>query len=152
VVGDRPQIEAGGELALADVRRPLDVGEKGTGAAHLQRVIDLRRRVAIVQRRRDQACLEAGEVVHGEIDAVRHQRGDAITRFEAQSSVAARERGARPVEFTPAERSVRRRDRRLVRGGIQPDPQEVLQWRGGSIELVALEQHGRDRTQGEEDQ
>ena len=67
-------------------RAPLD----------LERVVDLARGVAVVERRRDQPRPEAGEVVDDEIDPVRHQRGDPVARLEPEPEVAAGERARRP--------------------------------------------------------
>ena len=78
-------------LAGGDVAGPLLVGEQGAGAADLQRVVDLGRGVAVVQRRRDQLRLEAGEVVDDEVDAVRHQRGDPVSRRQAEAEVPGRQ-------------------------------------------------------------
>ena len=49
-VGDHSKLQRGGTLAGADVLGPLDMGEEKPAAAHLQRVIDLAGRIAVIQR------------------------------------------------------------------------------------------------------
>ena len=122
------------------------MSEENAGAAHIQRVIDLAGRIAVIQRRRDQTRPEAGEVVHDEVDPVRHQRRDAIARLKPEPAVATGQRGARPVELAPAERAAGRDDRDLVRGGIEADPQQVIQRRSRRFEPGTLEQHLLDPT------
>ena len=121
-----------------DVLGPLDVGEQDAGAAHLQRVIDLGGRVAVVQRRRDQPRPEAGEVVDDEVDPVRHQRGDPIARLEAEPAVAAGQRRARPVELAPGQRPAGRGDRDLVRRRVEADLQQVVERPGRALRAGRL--------------
>jgi hypothetical protein len=142
----RSEVEGGRKLAGCDVLGPLDMREENAGAAHFERVIDLPGRIAVVQRRRDQTRPEAREVVDDEVDSVRHQGRDAIARLHAEPAVAAGQRGACLVELAPAERACGRTDRDLVRGAIETGPQQVMQRRGGGLELGALEQHLLDRT------
>src|SRR5436190_11298860 len=66
-VGDRPEPKRGGALAGGDVLGPLDVGEQDARVAHIQRVVDLPVRVAVVERSRDEPRLEAGEVVNDKV-------------------------------------------------------------------------------------
>ena len=64
----------------------LDVRDQRRRVAHLERVVDLGRRVPVVQRRGDEPGLEAREVVDDQADPVRHQRRDPVARLRARST------------------------------------------------------------------
>ena len=69
-------------LARGDIARALGMGEDDLGAAHFKGMVDLWRRLAVVERRQDQSRLEAGEVMDEERGAVGHQRCHAIVGFK----------------------------------------------------------------------
>jgi hypothetical protein len=142
---DRPQREAGGELGGGDVGGALGVGDQRPRPGHAERVVDLARRVAVVQRRRDQSGLEAGEVVDDQRDPVRHQRGDAVADRQAQLPVAAGQPRALRLELAPGHRQRHRDDRRLLRRRRQPARQQLVQRRRRGVELGAVDQHGGHR-------
>jgi len=60
------------------------MGEQDFRAGNLERVVDLRRHVAVVQRHRHLPALHAGEIVDDQRGTVRHQRSDAIAGDEAE--------------------------------------------------------------------
>jgi hypothetical protein len=140
-VGDRPELQATRQLAGGDVLGPLGVGQEDARFAHLKGVVDLAGRVAVVQRRRNHSRPEAGQVVHHQIDSVRHQRGNPIAGLEAEPAVAAGEPRARPVELPPAERANCRHHRDVVRRPLEADAQQLVERPCGSIERRAIDQH-----------
>jgi hypothetical protein len=75
-------------LSRGEVTEALGMGQHNPRAAHIEGMVDLRRRVAVVERRRDESCLEAGEIVGDQRDAVRHQRGKAIAGLQPEREIA----------------------------------------------------------------
>jgi hypothetical protein len=78
VVADCAQRQLPDELARGEILLPLDMGEHDTSLTDREGVIDLRRRVAVIQRRCDQPCFETGEVMSDESRTIRHQRSDPV--------------------------------------------------------------------------
>lgn len=77
-------------LTRGKIAGAIGVGEDDLGAAHLERVVDLGRRVAIVQRRHDEAGFEAGEIMRDEGDAVRHQGRHAVAGLKPEGKIMSR--------------------------------------------------------------
>ena len=127
---------AGGEVVGA-----FRVRHDRARAADLERVVDLRRRVAVVERRGDEPGPEAREVVHDEQDAVRHQRRDAVARLPGRAPRSCEpDRSARSFELAPRHPIGRARHRDRVGFGVEADTEEVAQVDRRS-ELASLERH-----------
>jgi hypothetical protein len=123
-----------GEAALPHVLAPLLVGQQRLRAADRECVVDLTVGVAVVQRRSDQTRLEAGEVVDEQVEPVRHQRSDPVPRLQTQPPVAAGKPLGLLLQLAPAHRSHCRDQRHLVGLRVEPDPEQVVQRRGGSLQ------------------
>ena len=131
-VGDQPALELARETAGGQILDAFDMPEQRAGAADLQGMIDLAKRVTVVERRCHQARLEAGQVVNEQTDAVGHQRRDPIPGLQTQAAVAAGQRGADPLELKPGHRPRDRHQRDVIRSGLEARSQQLVQRRAAA--------------------
>jgi hypothetical protein len=116
------------------------VGEQQRRPAHREGVIDLGRGVSVVERRRDESGAQTGEIVDHQLEAVGHQRRDAVARGEAEAQVARGEATARLLEVGPAELPVEGRQRQGV--GVPVEARlEQLRYPCGTLERSSFERH-----------
>ena len=118
-VADLAQRQLGNAFARGEILVALDVSEQRASLAHSDRVVDLRRRVAIVERRRHEPRLEAGEVVDHELETVGHERRDPVARLQPQIEIAACEPIAQLVELPPREARPGRAECQAFGGGVE---------------------------------
>jgi hypothetical protein len=124
-VANDPERQAARQLARSNVRVALGVGQQDCGLADLERMIDLRRHVAVVERGGDEAGLHTGEVVDHERIAVGHQRGDPVALAYAEIEQTGRIAVARPVQLAPGPLAFRRDQCHLVRLGLEASAQNI---------------------------
>ena len=106
-VGDQPALELARQTAGGQILDTLDMPKQRASAADLQGMIDLAKRVTVVERRCHQTRLETSQVVNEQIDAVGHQRRDPIPGLQTQAAVATGQRWCRPAR-APATTSTAR--------------------------------------------
>ncbi len=87
---------AGGHVFVA-----FGVMQQQRCAADFQSMIDFRRHIAIVERRRHQTGLQTSQIVNDQRRAIGHQRCDPIAGFQAQRQVLCRQPGADLIELPP---------------------------------------------------
>ena len=114
-------------LARGNIFRALGVAEDDLGLAHVQRVIYLLRRVAIIERREYEACFEAGDVMDDKRRAVRHQRCHAIAGLKPKRQIVGGEPARCVVEVGPRHNGFHGRHGRIVRAVLQSDLQQIRQ-------------------------
>jgi hypothetical protein len=130
-------LESVGQSARSDVFVTLGVMEQERGAADFQSMIDFRRHVTIVQRRRHQAGFQTSQVMNDERRPIGHQRCDSITGFQSEGQVLCRQLGAGARELAPGHGGVARYQREIIRFCVEPMIQQIAnrigtrQWRSG---------------------
>jgi hypothetical protein len=77
-VTDHPERQPADPLARREILITLGMSQEDRCLADLERMIDLRRHITIVERGGHEPRLEAGEVVDDQGIAIGHQRGDPI--------------------------------------------------------------------------
>ena len=88
-------------LTCSDVRVAFGVGEQQRGTARLERMVDLRWHVAVVQRRCHDSRFQTGEIVDHERVAIGHERCDAIAGPESERQQVGRVATAREFHLAP---------------------------------------------------
>lgn len=106
-------------LAGGDVTGTLGVRQDDPGAADVEGVVDLGWHVAVVERCDDEPGLETGEVMGQQRDPVRHQRGDAVSRLQAECQIILGQTVGAVLKFAPGPTALERQDRRPVAARVQ---------------------------------
>ena len=140
-VSDAADWQLGGERAFGEVVVALGVCDEDRGAADFQRVIDLGRLVAIVERRCDQAGPQAAEIVGDERAAIGQERRDAVARLKSKFQIVCGEALRDGVELAPRPAAFVRDEGRLIGLGLQADGEELAE-RDGAFEWRSGEGHG----------
>jgi hypothetical protein len=60
-------------------------------------------------------------------DAVRHQRGDAVARLQAEGEIVGGEAVGAILELAPGPAALERQNRRSVAAGLQAAPQQFVE-------------------------
>ena len=122
--GDDAERQLAG-LGRGKIGDPLGMSEDDARAADGKRMIDLRRRIAVIERRQHEPRFEAGEVVGEERDAVRHQRREAISGLQPKGEVVCGEPVRHRFELGPGRIALAREQGGLVRAQLKPDLEQL---------------------------
>lgn len=120
------------EPAGGDVSVTLRMMQEQRGTTDLQGMIDLRRHVPIVERRRHQAGFQAGEVVNDERRAIGHQRRDAVAGLQTKREILIRQPGTEFIELSPTQARRGRDERQIVGFRLQTVAQQTHNWNRAS--------------------
>ncbi len=142
-VGDDAERQLG-RLARGDIGGAFGMGQNDARPAHLKGMIDLGRRITVVQRRHDQAGLEAGEVMGDQRGAIRHQRRHAVAGLETKREIVAGKPVRALLELGPRPGLLQRHQRRLARAMLQADLQHGRQL-DRPVQRRTRMQHGTPR-------
>lgn len=131
VAAVQPAIRDGAGLHIG---QPFAVEHQGRGAAHHQRMVDLGRHVAVVERCEHQAAAQAGQVVDDQLHPVGDQGGEPIAPPQTQPLVGPGQPLHLTIELGPAEAVVQilqGRCRRIAPQAGLHEAGQVDQWGQG---------------------
>ena len=103
--------------------RALGMGDHQPRFAQTDGVVDIAREVAVVERNGHEACAEAGQVVHKDLEAVGQERHDSVAAPKTEVQVVVGEVLTLRLKRAPRQSLVHRGNR----NGIGLLPQTLLE-------------------------